>query len=353
MLYGKRMAALVLLCLVLASALLPAAASAAQPLDYNANTKFTIRYEYGGTPVSGAQFYIYKAGTLHSGGSVSLTGAFATYPLAPGSLTPAGFPEAAELLYSYALLEGRRPDAVMTTNENGTAELELAVGLYLIAPQRLSNVYGIFRSSPMLVSLPYRASAKDPWIYNVTMEPKCAYTPKNRIGSMYLSAMKQWSDGNSRSRPTSVEVNLLRDHSVVDTVVLSAANRWVYKWDNLSEEYDWRIVETPLEGYSVKSEQVYNVVMITNTANGDTPTEPTEPSEPDKPDKPDKPDHPDKPDKPDKPTSPTSPQPSSPSGGGKLPQTGLLWWPVPVLLFLGLFLVILGAAVRRGGRDEA
>lgn len=39
-------------------------------------------------------------------------------------------------------------------------------------------------------------------------------------------------------------------------------------------------------------------------------------------------------------------------GGGDLPQTGLLWWPVPVLAIVGLMLMIFGIAHVRAGRDE-
>ncbi len=52
-----------------------------------------------------------------------------------------------------------------------------------------------------------------------------------------------------------------------------------------------------------------------------------EPEKPDKPDKPDEPDEPDEPDKPDKP---------------KLPQTGQLHWPIPLMSFGGLFLIVVG-----------
>lgn len=37
---------------------------------------------------------------------------------------------------------------------------------------------------------------------------------------------------------------------------------------------------------------------------------------------------------------------------GVLPQTGLLWWPVPVLLAAGLLLVLMGVMRRKGNRDE-
>lgn len=43
-------------------------------------------------------------------------------------------------------------------------------------------------------------------------------------------------------------------------------------------------------------------------------------------------------------------KPSTPSGGGsKLPQTGQLWWPVPVLICMGLGCIAVGLIRRREG----
>lgn len=53
---------------------------------------------------------------------------------------------------------------------------------------------------------------------------------------------------------------------------------------------------------------------------------------------------------PTKPTSPATPPPSS--GGGKLPQTGQLWWPVPVLTCGGLGCIVVGLLRRRRAGDE-
>ena len=54
------------------------------------------------------------------------------------------------------------------------------------------------------------------------------------------------------------------------------------------------------------------------------------------------------------PTKPTSPptKPTPSSGGGKLPQTGQLWWPVPVLACGGLGCIVVGLFRRRRAGDE-
>ena len=55
---------------------------------------------------------------------------------------------------------------------------------------------------------------------------------------------------------------------------------------------------------------------------------------------------------PTKPTSPTTKPTTSSGGGTKLPQTGQLWWPVPVLACAGLGCIAVGLFRRREARDE-
>lgn len=50
----------------------------------------------------------------------------------------------------------------------------------------------------------------------------------------------------------------------------------------------------------------------------------------------------------DIPDTPPMPPPTPPD----IPHTGVLWWPVPVLLMAGLLLLVLGAARRRSCREE-
>ena len=54
------------------------------------------------------------------------------------------------------------------------------------------------------------------------------------------------------------------------------------------------------------------------------------------------------------PTKPTSPatNPTTSPGGKKLPQTGQLWWPVPVLACCGLGCIVVGLIRKRRAGDE-
>ena len=77
----------------------------------------------------------------------------------------------------------------------------------------------------------------------------------------------------------------------------------------------------------------------------EVPTKPTGPTT-----KPTKPTGPTT--KPTKPTGPTTKPTTSSGGGKKLPQTGQLWWPVPVLACAGLGCIAVGLFRRWEARDE-
>jgi hypothetical protein len=121
---------------------------------------------------------------------------------------------------------------------------------------------------------------------------------------------KTWDDkGYEGQRPNSINVKLMRNGTVYDTVTLSANNGWQYTWSGLQakddngKEIQWTVTEVGVPGYIVSIEQHGDTFLLTNA--------PVKPS---------------------------------------LPQTGVLWWPVPVLAAAGLLFLIAGH-IMRGRRD--
>lgn len=96
-----------------------------------------------------------------------------------------------------------------------------------------------------------------------------------------LTVRKVWVD-DGRGRPEQVTVQLLRDGEVYDEVQLSRSNHWVYTWDQLDEEYRWRVVEVDVpDGYEVSYTTQGSLTTITNTQE-----DAEDWSEPDQPDQP-------------------------------------------------------------------
>lgn len=136
---------------------------------------------------------------------------------------------------------------------------------------------------------------------------------------------------------------LLQDGKVYDTVQLSASNNWRWSWDELSDGYSWNIVEEVSGDYSVAITQEGITFVVKNTYI----EEPEEPEEPVTPEKPDKPGKPDDSVNVDDPNTPTGSNDLKDPNGPKLPQTGMLWWPVPAMAALGLLFLGAGILYRR------
>lgn len=93
-----------------------------------------------------------------------------------------------------------------------------------------------------------------------------------------LTVHKVWDDNGCPDRPQSVEVDLLRDGEVAETVTLTAENQWSYTWENLDDRYTWMVAEAVPAGYEASYHWEDNRVFITNHRDY-TPPEPADPVE--------------------------------------------------------------------------
>ena len=99
-------------------------------------------------------------------------------------------------------------------------------------------------------------------------------------------------------------------------------------WSGLDDGCTWTVVEKECEGYTVRVEREGITFVMTNTYAAEIPDDPT-------------------------PEAPLPPDPAKPTPGGPtLPQTGQVWWPVPLLLMTGLLLLAVGLFRRRTTGDE-
>lgn len=132
-------------------------------------------------------------------------------------------------------------------------------------------------------------------ITNTVIPVETPPTPVNR------SVLKIWKNDEEHldERPTSIEVALLRDGEVYEIVTLNEENGWQYTWMDLDGTYEWTVKEvTVLDSYTSSILQDGDLFILTNKYS-------------------------------------------------EIPQTGQLWWPVPLLLMGGLTLIVIGLMQRR------
>ena len=319
--------------------LLPRAA-AAEAIDTERDGSITIQAEKDGNPIPGMRFSLYYAASVSPYGEYALAGDFKDDNVV---LDDQNWSAVARTLANIAQRDGRKPLDQGTTNEQGTLTfptgkgIHLKAGLYLvIASPRYHGSY-TDQAEPYLVALPDLDWDANRWVYDVTSLPKIgtSYTPPSP-STRDVRVLKVWSDaGNAEKRPESITVQLLKNGAVYDTVTLSAANNWGYTWTGLAQSengktIDWQVAESAVPGYTVSITQEGITFRVENTYQPDQPENP-----------------------PDEPDIPDEPPPLGPGEPGEptLPQTGALWWPVPLLAAAGLLLLTAGLLLKR--REDA
>ena len=323
--YKRTFAALfLLLCILLCS--VPAFAAGA--VDVTRDVSLTIRYRDGGAPVEGVRFQLHYVATIDAYAAFSLTGDFKDYPVHLNGLESDAWRALAETLAGYVQRDDLPPLDSAKTDGNGVAffpsqQRRLSPGLYLVMAEPHSVGDYTYLTEPFLVSLPNLNESSDTWEYDVSAAPK--YTRSDNPPdqppdeTVDRKVLKVWDDdGASEERPEEITVQLLKDGAVFDTVRLNADCDWRYLWTDLPKYENgrlimWRVVEQRVDGYTVSVRQEGITFVVTNTG-----------------------EHPENP--------PQQPPKNPPE---KLPQTGVLWWPVPVLCAAGLAFLVVGALIKK------
>ena len=305
--------------------LLPLQALAAGSIDLNQDVSLTISYQDGNTPLVGAEFDIFLVATVDEYGELTTTKDFARFNVNISGKEDEAYRTLASTLEGYVLRDNIPPTDSGKTNDEGlasfpTAGKSLKAGLYLVLGRRHTQNSCRYDPAPFIVMLPETDNENNIWVYDVTVNAKfdSSQIPDNPDdNTIDRKVLKVWADdGHEKDRPKEVIVQLLRNGKIYDTVTLNTANNWRYTWSGLDNSYTWTVVEKELEGYTVQVTREGITFVVTNTYNENVP---------------------------DKPTTPTKPT---------LPKTGRLWWPVPILISVGLLFTVIGLVRHRGNADE-
>ena len=299
---------------------LPMNARAAGVIDTDRDVTFSVTYENGGVVIDNAKFDIYKVADVNAYGQTTLVSAFAGYPIETEGLDADGWNDLALTLKGYAQKDSLEPEVTCTTDAKGKWSVTLKPGLYLVVGTRRTVGENTYSAAPFMAFLPGLNETENTWNYAVEALPKStgesnpADDPDDK--RITRKVLKVWEDeGNKDQRPQKVVVQLMCDGKEYDTVTLDASNNWRWAWDNLEYDHDWLVVEEETEKYTTVIAQNGITFTVTNTYETDS-----------------------------------AGKPSSSTSGTKLPQTGLLWWPVVFLSALGLILILWGIISRRSRR---
>lgn len=343
-------AALFLTAMLAAAPCFGGEARAADMIDTERESSLTVYFGKDGEGFSGVKFQLYRVADISETGRYALTGDFAGYFVSLEGLDSSGWRALAQTLDAYVDRDRLQPLAESVTGEDGKICWSgLRTGLYLVTGESYVKEPDTYTPEPFLVSLPMLDAGGTSWKYDVGAACKYGSDEDTPGDTVSRKVLKVWRDGQDKeNRPQEIKVQLLMDGEEYDSVILNADNNWRYTWEKLEKDHAWKIVEEDVPpGYMVSVNRQGITFVVTNTRSGgdDGGGGGDDGGGGDKTRIPDPPAPTG-----DLPQPPVTEIPDDQIPLGNLPilpQTGMLWWPVPLLACSGPFLLLLGWNRRR------
>ncbi len=242
-------------------------AEALAPISTSAECSLAVSYTYEGVGFAGARVNLYKIADVSSDYIYTLTEDFAPTRLQLNGVATAGeWDTVRTTLETYVAASGTGACASICTDEAGRATFrDLAPGMYLVSSVQCSSDGFRYYFASTLTALPGLAE-DGTWNYDVDVRPKSVADDPTGDDVEY-KVLKLWKDGEKASaRPTSVEVDILRNGERVKTVTLSGKNNWSYSWYAEDDGSEWLVSEKNVpDGYVMTVEKRTATFTIVNS----------------------------------------------------------------------------------------
>lgn len=296
-----------LIPLLVAVMLLSGVARGAETPDLLATGQITVTTRCGDEAIPGVALEIYRISTMEETGELTVEETFRDYAQ---DLDIRGKNDSAWREMALALQQDIRqrelePMARICSDDQGCGVFsQLPLGLYLILGGTWETENYVYAWDPFFALVPEMDTENQNGIYQVDATAKLEKNPV----TMDYRVIKIWEDAcHASQRPGEITIHLLQDGEVYDTVTLPKDGRWQYTWEGLEGNHVWTVEEEVPAGYGQPEiTREGNTFTIVNTCD--------KPGEPEQPD---------------------------------LPQTGQLWWPVPILVLGGIICLAIGLIRRR------
>ena len=249
--------------------------NAAGFIDTTRNVTLEINYVENDIQLSNVLFQIYKVADVSQDAKLSKTDTFKEYSIFLESMETSDYIALANTLYGYISRDNILPDDYGYTNVLGKVTFpckakSMLPGLYLVIGQESCVGQTTYIPQPFLIMLPNNMN-EDVWDYHMSIHPKVEKEQDDPSSSeedtVNIKGIKLWNDiGEEEFRPSSIELELLCDGAIYETVLLSEDNNWRYAWSGLPDGHTWQIIEKDVPNhYTVLCYQEDNTYFIENT----------------------------------------------------------------------------------------
>lgn len=254
---SKKIKYLKILILISLIILPSAKVSADAVVDFNrrGSIKITLKESTDNTNIEGSEITIYQVAVLKEKNNNIAFEYIEELKDCPNSLEDLKEPSITLINY---IKDKNIPKISLKTNKEGLVQYNnLDLGLYLV--MQTNNIKGYTIFSPFFIILP--EYILDNWNYDINAFPKT-----DIIKLTDITVKKVWNKSNHTKLPLEVNIELLKNGEVIDTVKLNKDNNWHYTWKNLekSDKYTVREINIPI-GYTASYRNDGNIFTITNT----------------------------------------------------------------------------------------
>lgn len=270
---------------------------------------------------------IFKVADIIDAETFEITEEFREYPIKFDISTKEALNSLAYTLSYYAISESLEPYCSKSCMPDDMLIAEnLPQGFYLIQSGQVEYNSFVYSSAPVVVCVADGEVYGTDWQLDITVVPKlglvCSGAASDKISCVVKAKFTNTEETHD------VKVSLFKDGVIYDTIILNAANEWQYVWPELDNKNEWTIIENDLpENFFVNFEMEYldaegrgvKYFEITNSYKDKVTT--TAP--------------------------PATTTIQTTTTAQKLPQTGMLLWPIPVLSLLGIILIAAGSLMLR------
>lgn len=271
----KRLITSIILCLIvslsMAAVSVPAYAASTTQTDElivpDTPCELTVSYTHAGQVFSGETVKIWRVASVSEDYQYTALAPFSSVGLTLNGVTSqAEWKELTNTLNTFAETQAASATASAKTDASGRVHFnDLDTGLYLVSGVRADNGEYLCVFEPFLVSLPTLGEDLS-WSYKVESHPKAdEYHPKYE--DVEYKVVKLWRDsGYASKRPTSVEIEIYQNNTLIETVVLNATNQWSYTWTAKDDGSVWQVIEkkVPAE-YTMSVQKNGGTFTVTNT----------------------------------------------------------------------------------------
>ena len=268
----------VCLCFGYNSALAASTTEAKDPISVYSDCDLTLTYTADGTAASNSLVKIYKVASVSEDFVYTLESAFLGSSLSVNGIqTNSEWDRIRSTIEVYVLVNDIEPTASGFTDQFGSVCFtKLEPGLYFVTGVECSDGSITYSFDSALIVLP-GLDFEGVWQYQITVAAKPSVLPPVKPDAVEeFKVIKLWQDdGDGKTRPEFVEVDIYRNGSIAETVILSNENNWSYSWLAKADGSRWMVSEkTVPDGYVMTLWERSGTFVITNSLLSDEPDNP-------------------------------------------------------------------------------